>query len=50
MDSIEPEQTPFAAVSAQTSKFQRVSGACRTETSFKIGAFVEDGIADDVLL
>ena len=25
MDSMEPEQTPFAAVSAQTSKFSRVS-------------------------
>jgi hypothetical protein len=25
MDSIEPEQTPFAAVSAQTSRIQRVS-------------------------
>ncbi len=25
MDSMEPEQTPFAAVSAQTSKFARVS-------------------------
>lgn len=30
MDSLEPEQTPFAAVSAQTSKFSRVSGKLKT--------------------
>lgn len=32
MDSIEPEQTPFAAVSAHTSKITRVSLNSQTET------------------
>jgi hypothetical protein len=44
MDSMEPEQTPFAAVSAQTSKFTRVSRFGTSMDDFGVFCSREDGL------